>query len=188
MAMITVVMARTVSPRLRIKRRNNIFDCGTKADQHIPDHMIAANSKLSFEYFGGQMPVSKLPCEGNQMVRRGRPHPVQRLCLGPHFNDPAILQQEALAVLEQASFLKVQQELGPTRACEANAPPIAVGFVQGNLIIRLKGRSKNGMRTHGIASIQEIALSKRQHFSGFTDKKLAVCADFIRLRVDLDIR
>lgn len=121
---VTMDPAMTIGAAFRMERSIDRHDIGAELDQHVLDDMVAADTQAIAQQFGRQMPVAQMPGEAQQMgaVLAADLDQRFRRCLDG--NDAAILQQQAVAMLQRDGAGQIEQELGPAFRGHGDAAPV----------------------------------------------------------------
>ena len=84
---------------------------GTKPFQHGLDHMVVQHKYAMFLDLGRKMPVTDMPAEFGKMDGIGRKHFEQLFFTGYHFDEPAIIQLQRIAMIQRNRRLKIDENL-----------------------------------------------------------------------------
>jgi|GEM_PF-2341040 len=131
---VPVALAR-IGAALWIEGCVDFAHTGTEPDKHGANDMITADADRGVGDFSLQMPVAELPGDGEQMAGVLRRDLVERLGLGEHADDPAIVEDKAVAMAQTAGHRQVKQEGNrraggqPIRGHE-HPPTVAGGLVE----------------------------------------------------------
>ena len=109
----TVVMGMMVipiGPTLGIKRGINFRDPGTQPFQHCANDVITPDNDAVGINLRGKMTIADLPGQSHQVLRVVGSDCQKRFRLGPHFNDPAIVEHQSFPMPQQARLFEIQQE------------------------------------------------------------------------------
>ncbi len=95
-----MLMMMVISAALGLERRLDGGEPRTEANQHLFEHMIAADAQAIADHLHLRVPVAEVPGEASQLGRVGRRDLNQRLRPSDYPHNGAILQHEAVAVAQ----------------------------------------------------------------------------------------
>ncbi len=107
---VMVVARRSVSAALGIKRRGDFQHLGAELADHVSHYMIAADAQRMRQELRRQMPVAEMPSNAGEMPCIGAADLQKRLGRGNHFNKPAVLEYQRIAVAQFDRNGKIKQE------------------------------------------------------------------------------
>src|SRR5262245_27177483 len=110
MATVIMIMA-TVRAALGLKRCLQPSKIRSKAEEHVLDYMIRANSKHVVADFGRQMTVSQVPRQAHKLIRIFVPHLDNRLGPGLNLEPPSIFQLQTISICHRDRFWKIEKDV-----------------------------------------------------------------------------
>jgi hypothetical protein len=66
--LVVMVAVAAVSSAFWLERDMNFDKIGSKATEHILDHMVRPDAKSLVPNFGGQMPISQMPSKARELI------------------------------------------------------------------------------------------------------------------------
>lgn len=121
-----VAMPAGIGTAFRIERGLDLDGARTEPAHHLLDDMVLADAQATTDDLCRQVAVAEVPGDPHQMLRIAPPDLDQRLRRSDHFDQPAVLEDEAVAATQRHRFLEVEQEVEPARAGHRHAPAMAV--------------------------------------------------------------
>eukprot|EP01036_Dinobryon_divergens_P007108 gene7107-9463_t len=132
MAMAGIVIVLAVGAALRVERHAHLAHVGAQPLQHVDDDVIVANQDAVAVDLGRQVAVAEMP--GQPRERRGvaAAHLDEILVRGLDLDIAALLQLQAIALVQHHGLDKVQQEVETAIAQDAQAPAVAIVEQEGD--------------------------------------------------------
>jgi hypothetical protein len=131
--MIMLMMA-AISTALGLERRLDGGELRTQANQHLLQHMIAADAQAITGYLHLRVPIAEVPGQARQLVRVDRSDFDQRLRPPDHAHNGTILQHQAIAVAQHRGLGQIEQECRPFLAGQHDAATLALVGVEHDAI------------------------------------------------------
>ena len=119
-------MVLPVGAGLGLERR---LDCGemrAKAAQHLFQHAIPPDAQPLAQDLNIGVAVSDMPGEPRKLLRTSRRDLDQRLALAGNQDDGAVVEQEAVAVVQHGRVRKIEQDLCAPLAAQDHAATMAL--------------------------------------------------------------
>jgi hypothetical protein len=88
----------------------HVSDVRAEANQHVADHMVAQDEDAPGFDLGRQVPVADVPGKFGQFLCRMARYFHQRLFRRDHFDQPAILEFEHVAMFELCRLGKIHHD------------------------------------------------------------------------------
>jgi len=126
-AMMAMRFGRLIGAAFWLERSIDDGDGGAKAAHHFFQHRIAGDADAVGKQLGRDVTVAEVPGEAGQMVRVAGDDLGHRLLSRHHRNGAAIVQRQAIAMLQARGFLEIQQK--HHIALPAHRDPAAVATV-----------------------------------------------------------
>lgn len=137
-AVIVVRMAmrlgRLVGAALRLKRRLNDGNRSAEATDHVLQNGIAGDTDTVGQQLGRYMAVAEMPGETREMMRILRHDFRDRLFSGSDGDDAAIIEQQAVPVLQTSRVFQIEQERHVALTAHGNAAAVAAVMRQHDAI------------------------------------------------------
>jgi hypothetical protein len=146
---------RDISAAFRIERRFDLDHCGAETPRHVFDHMVAANAQAFLQKLGRQVAIAQVPGDAHQRGGVGAANFRQILRCGDHFDDPSVLQRQAVASAQHHRFRQVEKEGEAAHAGHRNASAIAVFVIENDRVGGFAGPGAGG--TDGMSVLHDLA-------------------------------
>ena len=131
-----MAVAVTVGAVLGIEGRVDWRKAGPQTMQHFFDHVVAAYAQPVADDFHVDMPVANVPGQPGERVGIGRGDFDQRFRPPDDPHDGAIVQHEAVAVMQRRGTRQVEQKPGAALAAQDDAAAMAIMGIEGDLVDR----------------------------------------------------
>src|SRR5882672_3663986 len=105
MVMVAAMRRSGLGIEWRIDRRRD----RAKALEHVLQYMVAPDAEVLVHKLNVGVAVADVPGETDEIERRFRRHLDQLLGLSGHSDDRAIVQDEAIAIVQHDRALKIEQ-------------------------------------------------------------------------------
>ena len=132
--MMTMRLGRLIGTTFRLERRVDDIDGGAEAARHLLQHRVTRDADAVGEQLGGDMAVAEVPGKPRQVMRVMCINFGHRLLGRDHRDNAAIVQREAVAVLQPGGFLEVEQEHHVALTAHGDAAAVAAVMRQHNAI------------------------------------------------------
>jgi hypothetical protein len=146
---------RDISAAFRIERRFDLDHCGAETPRHVFDHMVAANAQTFLQKLGRQVAIAQVPGDAHQRGGVGASNFRQILRCCDHFDDPSVLQRQAVASAQHHRFRQVEKEGEAAHAGHRNASAIAVFVIENDRVGGFAGPGAGG--TDGMSVLHDLA-------------------------------
>ena len=126
-----VVMARiqrpvpTVGAAFRLERPLHGMHMGTEPFHHLSEDMVRLDQDCAAGDLCRRMPIAEVPRDAGERDRIGGMYLQQILGGSPNENNPAAVQQQAIAIREIGRFREVEQKLAPGVRLQHQAASVA---------------------------------------------------------------
>jgi len=119
-----------------VERRGKRNDLAAELQNHVLDHVIAANAQAFTHQLCRQVPVAEMPGNFNQMGRVLGEDLDKILRLGQHFDKPAVFQLQPVAMVQMDGRGFVQEEGQAARPGENRPAAVTIVKVKGDPVGR----------------------------------------------------
>jgi hypothetical protein len=137
-----------------IERRFDRDDAGAEAARHILDDVIAPDAQAFLQQFGRQMAIAEMPGDPHQGGGVGAANFSQGLGRSDDFDDPPVLQRQAIAGPQHHRLRQIEQEGQTPNPGHRHAPAIAIVVIENDRIRRFSGPGASG--TNGMSVLHEL--------------------------------
>jgi len=155
MMMIVVMvgmLAVRVSSLLGVERRLDRRELRTEPTQHVLEHMVAADAQPVAHHLHVGMAVADMPGEARQLMRARRRRLNERLGLAGDPHDGAIVEHEAIAILQRGRMRQIEQESRAPLTCQRDPAAMALVRIEHDAVDRSRGVPGPGSPDLGRAS------------------------------------
>ena len=109
--MFVIMAMATVRAALGLKRCLQPSKICSKAEEHMLDYVVRANSKHVVSDFGRQMTVSEVPSQAHQLTGIFVPYFDNRLGRGVNLEPPSIFQLQTISICHGDRFWKIEKDV-----------------------------------------------------------------------------
>lgn len=127
-----MLMLMPISAALGLEHRIDGMKRSAEILQHVLQHVIAADAQRLSDDLHLRMPVAEMPREPRERGRVGRGYFDQRLRFSFDPYDGAVVEHEAVAILQTDSFGQIKQEPRALYAGQYDASPMAFVSIEQN--------------------------------------------------------
>src|SRR5215472_1034266 len=110
LVLMVVVVCVSISAMLRIERRLDRGEPRAEAAQHVFQHAIAPDAQRVADNLHLGVAIADVPGEPDELLRACGGDLEQRLRLAGHAHDGAVLEHEAVAVLQRGRLRQIEQK------------------------------------------------------------------------------
>jgi hypothetical protein len=128
------MMMLLVRAVFRIERRLDRRKLRAETAKHVLDHVVAADAQPLAGDLQVDMAVADVPGEPRQFLRIGRRDLDQRLGLADNPHHGAVVEDEAVAVVQGRRLRQIEQKPGAALAGQDDAAAMAVVRVERDLV------------------------------------------------------
>lgn len=108
--MVVTVPVQIVRSTLRVKRCFERREPCAESAQHVLDHVIAPDAQAVADDLDVDVTIANVPGEPRQLVRVRRCNLDQRLGAADDPNDPAVVEHDAIAIMQGRSLRQIEQK------------------------------------------------------------------------------
>jgi hypothetical protein len=130
MAMRGVIVRRCIGAALGIERRFDGDHFDPEAARHFLDDVIAADAQSAAGQFDRKMAIAQMPSDAGERDGVLAADFRERLRRGDDFDDPSVLERQAIAGAQQHGFRQIEEKGEATHARHRKATTIAVVVVE----------------------------------------------------------
>jgi hypothetical protein len=129
-----IAVSMVIRTALGLERRLDDVEPRTQLRQHLFEHVVATDAQAIAHDLHLGVAVAEMPGEPRKIVRRRRRNLDQRLGTTDHAHDPAIVEHEAVAVVQHGRPRQIEQERRAAFARQYGAPAMPLIGIERNLI------------------------------------------------------
>ena len=101
--------------------------CAPQSQDHVHQHSIVMNSQLPIgKYLQGRVAVTDMPCQTGKLPITGRAYVSDILLRRTHRNDAAVVEQKAVAIVQNSRLVQIKPERASIAIEQNNAATITV--------------------------------------------------------------
>ena len=117
-----------IGAAFRIERCLYLGHTRSQSTQHFRDDMVTPDADAVLKDLAWQMPVAELPGKHRQMAGIAAVDFVKLFRRSVHLNDPAIFQNQPVAMPEQSGISEIEQKGDAIVGQHLHAATVAVGL------------------------------------------------------------
>jgi hypothetical protein len=122
-----MILARiSVRATFGLERSPSSHELGTKSLEHGFDHVIGSDAQDPMIDLGRQVPVAQMPGQSRELMQVRMPDFDHRLQGGAHFEPPAVLELQPIAIGHRDSLRELQENVLALIGRETQTPAVAL--------------------------------------------------------------
>ena len=135
--LVVMVIVASVGAAFGLKGSPHNYKIGSKAAEHILDHMVRPNAKNMASNFCRQMPISQVPGKTRKLTGILMPDFDNELDSSLNLQQPSIVKLQAISVGHGNRLRKVEKDIFALVRGQANATAMARVEIEGDASCRL---------------------------------------------------